>query len=154
MLIHLLALRTQEAASSVLTLDALEVEVGLHQPTPKLLLNLLAGCLTQAVPKWAAVHDREHCSSYIIFTRGSDMLYLFKNCPRFISTSAWKHIYSVLKCSYLYHLSDLAPPCGFIKILSFLLKAKYNVITSQDQLNATKYKHRLWLTTSDIYIFF
>jgi len=57
---------------SVLTLDkGGEVEVGLHPPTLKLLFKLLAGYLTQAVPKQAAVDDRGHCSSYIIFIRGS-----------------------------------------------------------------------------------
>lgn len=61
---------------SVLTLEKMgeEVEVELHPPTLKLLFKLLEGYLTQAVPKWAAVDDRGHCSSYIIFLRGSKII--------------------------------------------------------------------------------
>ncbi|XDV15446.1 hypothetical protein PO909_015541, partial [Leuciscus waleckii] len=62
--------KLQDAGSclfSVLTLDKLgeEVEVELHPPTLKLLFKLLAGYLTQAVPKWAAVDDRGYCSSHV-----------------------------------------------------------------------------------------
>lgn len=99
---------------SVLTLDKLGEEVGLHPPTWKLKLKLLAGCLTQAVLKWAAVDESALLIIYHFHKRLKKYFvqYLFRNCPRFISTISVEAIYSVLKCPALYHLSDLAPPCG------------------------------------------
>lgn len=130
---------------SVLTLDKLgeEVEVGLHPPTLKLLFKLLAGYLTQAVPKWAAVDDRVHCSSYIIFRRGSK---IFCTCSEtahslFPSQCGSRFIVSLNVQIYIISVIWLLHVVLLMKVC--LKKKKKPIITSPDQLNPSKYKRRL-----------